>query len=476
MKKLDPNHPTIAVTAEIGSAHESRLEIYCPDIDIWGINTYGSMPSLPARLTARGYEGPYLVTEYAGQGSWEAPTTTWNAPHEPTSTEKATAYKDRWESVVEADTARCLGGFPFVWKPASDPADSWYPLLTWDARPLGAVGALQEAWTGQPPRDRAPTIGDIAVSSEEIEAQGSFSASVSATDPEGEDLVYEWFMARDLFNGSTWLGCSSTVICLDHDGPTIEAVAPYEPGPWRLFAIATDPGGRAAIASRPVYIDGIDDGFDASPTFSVDDHFIPTGWMGDTAALSLDTCVSPDPDCGGRCHRIVWTPVGAGWFGILWQHPANNWGGSPGLEVAPGADTVRFNAWSDSGMSVTFRVGSSSADGFERSTTVQLDPTPQLVEIDLTGIDYTDVSTGFGIVASNQGGTRDVSVSGIEWVRSEPSCPADINGSGAVDSADLGLLIAAWGTPNAGADLNGDGSVDSADLGLLIADWGSCVR
>jgi len=45
----------------------------------------------------------------------------------------------------------------------------------------------------------------------------------------------------------------------------------------------------------------------------------------------------------------------------------------------------------------------------------------------------------------------------------------DLNGDGAVDGADLGLLLAAWGTP--GADLNGDGTTDGADLGVLLAAW-----
>ena len=51
------------------------------------------------------------------------------------------------------------------------------------------------------------------------------------------------------------------------------------------------------------------------------------------------------------------------------------------------------------------------------------------------------------------------------------SMPADLNGDGAVDAADLGLLISAWGDESGYADLNGDGIVGSADLGLLISDW-----
>jgi hypothetical protein len=52
-------------------------------------------------------------------------------------------------------------------------------------------------------------------------------------------------------------------------------------------------------------------------------------------------------------------------------------------------------------------------------------------------------------------------------------CPADLNGDGVVDGADLGLLLAAWSTDGAG-DLNDDDTVDGADLGLLLAAWGDC--
>jgi pimeloyl-ACP methyl ester carboxylesterase len=56
------------------------------------------------------------------------------------------------------------------------------------------------------------------------------------------------------------------------------------------------------------------------------------------------------------------------------------------------------------------------------------------------------------------------------------ACHADISGDGAVDSADLGSLLSAWGVCASGcpADLNGDGIVGSADLGVLLSSWGPC--
>ncbi len=48
----------------------------------------------------------------------------------------------------------------------------------------------------------------------------------------------------------------------------------------------------------------------------------------------------------------------------------------------------------------------------------------------------------------------------------------DINKDGAVDTADLGQLIADFSTSEAASDINGDGAVDTVDLGQLIANFG----
>lgn len=54
-----------------------------------------------------------------------------------------------------------------------------------------------------------------------------------------------------------------------------------------------------------------------------------------------------------------------------------------------------------------------------------------------------------------------------------PRCQADLDGSGAVDAADLAMLLGAWGPSSGGCeDLTGDGTVDAADLAILLGAWG----
>lgn len=73
---------------------------------------------------------------------------------------------------------------------------------------------------------------------------------------------------------------------------------------------------------------------------------------------------------------------------------------------------------------------------------------------------------------------------GPEWENLLPSetgddiapsadCDADFNGDEAVDGADLGLLLGAWGGDSL-YDLNQDDTIDGADLGLLLGMWGTC--
>jgi hypothetical protein len=103
-----------------------------------------------------------------------------------------------------------------------------------------------------------------------------------------------------------------------------------------------------------------------------------------------------------------------------------------------------------------------SVDVFAATAFVELPPSPADCNLNL-------VPDGCDIAA---GRSADVNGNGVpDECEALPS--PDLNGDGAVDGADLGLLLSQWGPCAApcAANLNGDGVVDGADLGLLLAQW-----
>jgi hypothetical protein len=53
-----------------------------------------------------------------------------------------------------------------------------------------------------------------------------------------------------------------------------------------------------------------------------------------------------------------------------------------------------------------------------------------------------------------------------------PAQAADLDGDGAVNGRDLGILLGAWGAcASCPADMNGDGMVDGLDLGAMLGAW-----
>ena len=52
-----------------------------------------------------------------------------------------------------------------------------------------------------------------------------------------------------------------------------------------------------------------------------------------------------------------------------------------------------------------------------------------------------------------------------------PRNPADLNGDGRVDAADITALLNAWGDSGGAADIDGNGTVGAGDLALLLNAW-----
>jgi hypothetical protein len=93
-------------------------------------------------------------------------------------------------------------------------------------------------------------------------------------------------------------------------------------------------------------------------------------------------------------------------------------------------------------------------------------------------------SGGGRLTAQLQAGTTYYVAAGFIWANDDgcltrtatveyvDPCPADFNDDDVTDGIDLGILLAAWGTP--ARDITGDGVTDGVDLGILLAMWGPC--
>lgn len=90
----------------------------------------------------------------------------------------------------------------------------------------------------------------------------------------------------------------------------------------------------------------------------------------------------------------------------------------------------------------------------------------------LTILSVTEADGGlYDVVVTNDCGS--VASAAATLTVKAPACPADLNGSGQVDAADLAILLGAWG--GSGADLDGNGSVGGPDLAILLGAWGACA-
>ena len=101
----------------------------------------------------------------------------------------------------------------------------------------------------------------------------------------------------------------------------------------------------------------------------------------------------------------IYTDKPAGWAGIYWQSPANNWGNKEGGYNLTCAEKLIFAAKGELGSErVSFMMGgvsgSNSSDTANASTEVNLTDVWKKYVIDLTGKNLSNIITGFGLVAS----------------------------------------------------------------------------
>jgi hypothetical protein len=257
-KELDPNHPTMTVIAEIGGQKVAGIHKYCPDIDIIGINSYGGGPSVAERYAKLKGTKPYIITEFGPVGPWETGKTSWGAPYEPTSTEKAALYRKTYEGSI-ANQPLCLGSYAFLWGQKQETTATWFGMFLQDGDKLQAVDTMTELWSGSPPANRCPVINQLRIRDLREFAPGDvFSADLEAADPSGRPLQVRWVVQPEQTKKLT-AGAEEQTLpeltdsILRSDGRSAEVRAPQAPGGYRLFAYVRN-GVGAAVANVPFHV------------------------------------------------------------------------------------------------------------------------------------------------------------------------------------------------------------------------------
>ncbi len=180
----------------------------------------------------------------------------------------------------------------------------------------------------------------------------------------------------------------------------------------------------AAAESGPAVACPVPDSSGGALPFVIDADgvFVPSGYEGDAVGAPVSVIDMPqatgDPSCSGirsspsavgSCHVVTYTPLvgGAGWAGVVWQHPANNWGTLPGYSIPAGATRVTFSARGITGAEVvTFVVGGTGYRMARTQAAPCADPLSATVKVTLSAawktytIEFGDVTYASGVLAA----------------------------------------------------------------------------
>lgn len=428
IKRVDPNHPTMAVIAELGedASKVRSIERFCPDIDIVGVNSYGGIESAAERFQAAGGTKPYIVTEHGTLGPWEVGKTSWGAPIEWSSTEKGRFYAKGYRANVVRHPRICLGSFAFLWGHKQETTATWFGMLLPDGTRLAAVDAMTEVWTGQPPANRCPMIESLKLDrTSGLKPGETIKAVLAAADPEDDRLKVEWVLRSD--SGTIGAGgdpqeSESTIRGRIRSTSTEATVTvPESGGGYRLFAYVYDGHGGAAVANVPFHVAAPMKLARAMPPATLpyvvygddakkDNVFIPSGYMGNVAAVAMQLDSTEDPSSGPTCLRADYKSD-ASWGGVLWQSPAEDWDGKqPGGANLTGATHLEFQVrGARGGEVVNFVFGVLDGNQPYRDTAkgelseIRLTKEWKKLTIPLTGLDLRRIKTGFGWSLAGQG-------------------------------------------------------------------------
>ena len=127
--ELDPNHPVTTAIAGFDAKVVAEALARAPELDFLSFQLYGKLFSLPELVRSAGFSRPFMVTEWGSIGYWEMEKTSWGAPVELTSSEKAAVFQRAQRDVLATFTGQLLGSYVFLWGQKQERTPTWFGLF-----------------------------------------------------------------------------------------------------------------------------------------------------------------------------------------------------------------------------------------------------------------------------------------------------------------------------------------------------------
>ena len=262
--ELDPNHPTTTTITGLNADVINEVTTRAPDLDFISFQVYGGLFNLPGEIAEFGFTGPFMVTEWGAMGYWDVEMTSWDAPIEMTSSEKADIFWRGYSEKLARLESQLIGSYVFLWGQKQERTPTWFGLFTVDGQETESVDVMHYIWNGTWPANRSPRVNSILLDGKgakhnvSLVSGETYEAILDVSDWEKDPLRYRWVVKPE--SDATQVGGDFEESLSNLDGllsePTAAVTSVTAPGPgtYRLFAYAYDDHGHAAHANIPFIV------------------------------------------------------------------------------------------------------------------------------------------------------------------------------------------------------------------------------
>lgn len=265
--ETDSNHPTSTALAGANPLNIQHIIERAPHIDILSLNSYApNVPDVLSKVQQAGWVKPYMITEFGPRGTWQMepePTRIlpWGALVEQTSTEKESDYLVCMRDHIKPNYSNgCIGSFVFIWGyQTHGEVLNWYGTFDKKGYSYGSVDAMVYCWSGSYPANRAPMIasrsditmnGKVAEDKIYVNAGSANTAIVTASDPDGDALSYDWMIMEEGTadtDGSMPKGITGLIT--DNTKASISFKAPTKAAGYRLYVFVRDDANKKVASA-----------------------------------------------------------------------------------------------------------------------------------------------------------------------------------------------------------------------------------